>query len=129
VFKVLTVIVHNSHRFWAHESGNEDLIFHVWAEPQDIDHSFDQNFLRNFQGYLADCERAGLQPSFFQIVLTLYEAATILTPSFWVPLWLLKAVHYFIAYGIAKFLLGYEAFHPEYTAEEEFNSDDAGKYK
>lgn len=95
------------HRFWAHESGDEDLIFHVWAEPQDIDHSFDQNFLRNFQGYLADCQRAGLQPSFFQIVLTLYEAATILTPDFWIPLWLLKLVTYIIAHWIARIFLGY----------------------
>lgn len=95
------------HRFWAHESGSEDLVFHVWAEPQDLDDSFDVNFLRNFQGYLADCHKAGMEPSFLQIVLLLHGAATVLCPPFWVPIWILRTVSYVLARWVAAGLLGW----------------------
>ncbi|KAF2177778.1 hypothetical protein K469DRAFT_719540 [Zopfia rhizophila CBS 207.26] len=103
------------HRFWAHPSGTEDLIFNVWTEPQEIDHSFDINFLRNFIGYLADCTRQNIKPSFFQVVLICYDAGTVLTPGFWVPLWFLKLLHYVAAYWVAVGILGYKASYPEYV--------------
>ncbi|KAI0191075.1 hypothetical protein F4808DRAFT_465521 [Astrocystis sublimbata] len=56
------------HRFWAHATSSEDLVFKVWAEPQDLDNSFDENFLRNFVGYQRDCRRANLKPSTFQLI-------------------------------------------------------------
>ena len=95
------------HRFWPHASGTENLVFNVWTEPQGIDHSFDANFLRNFIGYLADCTRSDLKPSLFQILLICYDAGTVLTPDFWVPLWFLKVLHHIAAYWIAMRLLGY----------------------
>lgn len=78
----------------------------MWAEPQDLDNSFDENFLRNFQGYLADCHKSNIEPSFFQIVLLLHGAATVLTPSFWVPIWILRIASYVLARWVAGGLLG-----------------------
>jgi hypothetical protein len=94
------------HRFWAHASTEEDVVFKVWAEPQDLDHSFDENFLRNFVGYLRDCQKANISPSIFQIILFGYNSATVTSPPFWMPIWVLKAVHYVLAYWIAAGLLG-----------------------
>ncbi|PHH80588.1 hypothetical protein CDD80_847 [Ophiocordyceps camponoti-rufipedis] len=94
------------HRFWAHASSQEDLVFKVWAEPQDLDHSFDENFLRNFVGYQRDCQLAGIKPSVFQIILFSYNSATVATPPFWMPLRILKLVHYILAYWIGAALLG-----------------------
>jgi len=97
----------NSHRFWAHSSGKDNLVFKVWAKPQDLDHSFDENFLRNFVGYQRDCEREGINPSTFQLILMSYNSATIATPPFWMPIWILKMVHYVLAYWVAAALLGH----------------------
>ncbi|RDA93289.1 hypothetical protein CP533_2046 [Ophiocordyceps camponoti-saundersi (nom. inval.)] len=94
------------HRFWAHASSQEDLVFQVWAEPQDLNHSFDENFLRNFVGYHRDCQAANIKPSVFQIILLSYNSATVATPPFWMPLWILKLVHYVMAYWIGAALLG-----------------------
>ncbi|KAI0154649.1 fungal-specific transcription factor domain-containing protein [Xylariaceae sp. FL1272] len=94
------------HRFWSHASATESLVFRGWTDPQVADHILDENFLRNFQGYLADCHREGLQPSPFQLVLFAYEASTVVTPPFWVPLWFLQAAHYVLANWIAASVLG-----------------------
>ena len=66
----------------------------------------DKNALRNFQGSLADCDRANLKPSVFQLLLFTYDTSTVLTPPFWVPLWLLTLTHHVLAYWIAQGLLG-----------------------
>ncbi|GJC93315.1 putative ankyrin repeat domain-containing protein 29 protein [Colletotrichum tabaci] len=112
---VLCIRAGTRHRFWSHESATESLVFHGWAHPQDRDHILDENFLRNLQGYMADCHREGLKPSVFQLVLFSYEASTLATPPFWVPIRLLTAVNHVLAYWIAAGLLGYKAAYPEYT--------------
>ena len=94
------------HRFWAHAAGTEDLVFKCWVHPQDLDHSFDESFLRNFVGYMRDCQQAKMAPSPFQLALFGYDSATVACPPFWVPLWFLVAIHYVLAHWIAAGLLG-----------------------
>lgn len=55
------------HTFWVHKTSTEDTQFIVWVKPQHVKNGLDEGFLRNFAGYLSDCERAGLQPSVFQL--------------------------------------------------------------
>jgi hypothetical protein len=99
-------LTRSRHRFWS-ASETESLVFHGWADPQDKDNILDENFLRNLQGYMADCHKANLKPSVFQLALFSYEASTLATPPFWVPMPLLIAVNYMLAYWIGAGLLGY----------------------
>lgn len=62
--------------------------------------------MRNFTGYLRDCERHKVAPSIFQILLFLYHADIVLTPPFWMPVWLLVLLHHFLAYWVGAGLLG-----------------------
>lgn len=75
-------------------------------EPQGLDHGFDESFMRNFTGYLRDCERHGTAPSIFQILLFLYHSDIVLTPPFWTPVWILVLLHHFLAYWVGAGLLG-----------------------
>ncbi|RWA08744.1 hypothetical protein EKO27_g6372 [Xylaria grammica] len=114
---VLCIPAGTRHRFWSDQSSTESLIFHGWAHPQDKNNILDENFLRNLQGYLADCHNSNLEPSLFQLILFAYNASTLLTPPFWVPLKLLTILHYVSASWIAEGLLGYEPSYPEYSAK------------
>ncbi|KAH7323180.1 hypothetical protein B0I35DRAFT_194131 [Stachybotrys elegans] len=113
------VIYRNSrHRFWSHPSSTESLIFRGRADPcKDEDNILDLNFLRNLTGYIADALDAGLQPSGFQLILFAHEATTLMCPPFlnWMPIWLLKRVHFFLAVCVAETILGYKRSYPEYT--------------
>ncbi|KAI5918412.1 hypothetical protein F4810DRAFT_725716 [Camillea tinctor] len=113
---VLCIKAGTRHRFWS-ASPTESLVFHGWANPQDKQNILDENFLRNLQGYMADCHREGLKPSIFQLALFSYEASTLGTPPFWVPMSILIAVNHVLAYWIAAGLLGYKASYPEYTVK------------
>lgn len=104
----------NRHAFWCHESCSEDLIFKVWLTPENLDHGLDEKFMRNFDGYLVDCEKAKVAPSLFQLLLFLYDADIVLTPPFWVPLFFLKSVHHVLAHWVGHRLLGYQTSYPEY---------------
>ncbi|EGR47103.1 uncharacterized protein TRIREDRAFT_109353, partial [Trichoderma reesei QM6a] len=101
-------------RFWSHPSNQEDLVFKVWAEPQGLDNSFDERFIRNLIGYQRDCHSAQLAPSVFQLMLICYDCATLATPPFWMPLWLLGSLQYILAYWVGGYLLGYKPSYPEY---------------
>ncbi|KAL6695687.1 hypothetical protein J3F84DRAFT_349002 [Trichoderma pleuroticola] len=114
---VIEVPAGTRHKFWAHPSSQEDLIFKVWAEPQGLDNSFDEKFIRNLIGYQRDCKMANMAPSIFQLMLICYDCATLATPPFWTPLWLLRSVQYILAYWIGGRLLGYEPSYPEYYKE------------
>ncbi|KAL6855661.1 hypothetical protein J3F83DRAFT_718576 [Trichoderma novae-zelandiae] len=107
------------HKFWSHPSNQEDLVFKVWAEPQGLDNSFDERFIRNLIGYQRDCRIAQLAPSVFQLMLICYDCATLATPPFWMPLWLLGSVQYILAYWVGGYLLGYKPSYPEYYEEPE----------
>jgi hypothetical protein len=95
------------HKFWSHKTNRENLIFKVWAEPQELDNSFDEKFIRNLIGYQRDCQQANMEPSIFQLALISYDSATLGTPPFWMPMWLLSPVQYVMAYWIGSYLLGY----------------------
>lgn len=97
-----------SHRFWSHKSASENLVFSAWADPcKDRDHIIDVNFLRNAVGYLADCEKNGLQPSLFQLILFFHNASSLLSLEIcdWMPIWLLIWIHIAGAW-IAETMLG-----------------------
>lgn len=97
-----------SHRFWCHKSATENLVFSAWADPcKDREHILDVNFLRHHVGYLADCERAVLDPSPFQLILFVHNASSLLCPPFlnWMPIWMLTWVHIGLAW-IAETVLG-----------------------
>ena len=94
------------HRFWSHASNQEDLIFKVWADPQDLDNSFDERFIRNLIGYQRDCDKSNMAPSVFQLLLICYDCGTLATPPFWVPLWLLSSVQFVLGYWVGGYLLG-----------------------
>ncbi|KAF5602431.1 short-chain dehydrogenase [Fusarium subglutinans] len=68
------------HRFWAEAPVTADLVFRVWAEPQNLDRGFDEAFLRNYLGYLRDCEDQNIQPSVFQLALLGWNGDTLLSP-------------------------------------------------
>ncbi|KAI3327607.1 hypothetical protein HD806DRAFT_483354 [Xylariaceae sp. AK1471] len=114
---VLRINSKTRHRFWSDQSATESLVFRGWTDPYDEDYILDISFLRNLQGYLADCHRESLQPSPWQLILFAYNASTVLTPPFWVPLWFLRATHYVLAIGVASSLLGYKASYQEYSGK------------
>ena len=58
-----------------------------------------------------------MEPSVFQNALFGYNSGIVLSPPFWVPLWILVAVQYVLAFWIGRGLLGYEAKYPEYSTE------------
>ena len=95
------------HRFWAHSSIEEDLVFKVWTMPQDLDLGFDENYLRNILGYLRDCQQQGIGVSVFQMALLGWTSDTLfMCPPFYVPLWILKPYQYIVAHFIGAFMLG-----------------------
>ncbi|KAK1779563.1 hypothetical protein QBC45DRAFT_132539 [Copromyces sp. CBS 386.78] len=108
------------HRFWAHKTGTEDLVFSIWLDPctSKQEHILDANFLRNLSGYVNDCLKAGLQPSVLQIILFTENASSLLCPPFlnWMPTPMLFWAHRGIAW-YAERILGYERSYPEYTRD------------
>ncbi|KAI1426167.1 hypothetical protein F5Y12DRAFT_794628 [Xylaria sp. FL1777] len=119
------------HRFWAHPSikdGNENLEFHVWAEPDDSDRGFTENYLRNALGYLRDCQQQGLQPSIFQMALLGWLSDTIFVAfPFYVPIWLLNLTQNFLGHVVGRGLLGYKATYPEYNTKPRDGSNGTKK--
>ncbi|KAI1338692.1 hypothetical protein F5Y15DRAFT_416916 [Xylariaceae sp. FL0016] len=108
------------HRFWSYPSATESLVFYAWPDPcKDVDNILDINFLRNAVGYLSDCEKQGLQPSLFQVILFYHDASSLWTPPFlnWVPVPLINVMHYVLAYWVAAGILGYKSSYPEYTGK------------
>lgn len=63
--------------------------------------------MRNFSSYLKDCEKDGMAPSIFQMLLFLYHSDMVLTPPFWMPIWFLVGLHHVLAYWVGAGLLGY----------------------
>lgn len=74
---------------------------------------------------MSDCEKHKMEPSPFQLCVDtatrnivcvtdtsadslymLYESDMVLTPPFYIPIPILKALHYVLAYGVADRLLG-----------------------
>ncbi|KAI1807186.1 hypothetical protein F4811DRAFT_40573 [Daldinia bambusicola] len=125
---ILEITPGTRHRFWAHSPVRENLVIKVWAEPQDLGHTFDESFLRNGVGYLRNCQQQNMEPSIFQMALLGWSSDIIfVTPPFWVPLWILKLVQYVIGFIIGQFLLGYRTTYPEYNLKSRDNTNNKKK--
>jgi hypothetical protein len=75
--------------------------------PQDVEHGFDENYLRNILGYLRDCQQQNINVSIFQMALLGWSSDTLfICPPFWVPLWILKVAQFTVGHVIGKLLLG-----------------------
>ncbi|KAI8965607.1 hypothetical protein F5Y11DRAFT_311791 [Daldinia sp. FL1419] len=106
------------HRFWAKFPVREDVVFKVWLQPQTVEYGFDENWVRNILGYLRDCKIQGFEPSVFQLsLINLNSGIIFYTPSFWVPVWILRLIQYPMAYFVGKLLLGYRERYPEYNSK------------
>lgn len=64
----LTVPHGSRHRFFSHPSSTQDLKIRVKLDPEDIEKRLDEAFLRNFFGYMGDCEKYKMDPSPFQLL-------------------------------------------------------------
>lgn len=90
-----------SHRFWSHKSATESLVFTIWLDPcMNADYILDVKTLRNSTSYLDDCQKAGLKPSIFQLILFWHNASSLACPPAlnWMPIWLLTGVHHVVAW-------------------------------
>ncbi|KAL1628531.1 hypothetical protein SLS56_005876 [Neofusicoccum ribis] len=76
----------------------------------------DEIFFRHFYGYLDDCGRAGRPPNFFQLMLFLWEADTILVLPV-VPRVVSVAFVWFTGKVVGRWLLGLNHLYPEYYRE------------
>ena len=75
--------------------------------PQGLDPSFDENFLRNYLGYIRDCVQQNIKPSIFQFCLMGSGGDTLMIcPPFWVPIWILKLARFVVGHIIGGLLLG-----------------------
>jgi hypothetical protein len=61
------------------------------------------------------------------MIVFLWNADCVLTPPFYVPIFLLKALHYVLAVIVGGFLLGYKTTYPEYTRLMHTDSLDSKK--
>ncbi|KAL1644451.1 hypothetical protein SLS58_004365 [Diplodia intermedia] len=92
------------------ESGDE-LVFDLSMDPKKAEG--DEIFFRHFYGYLDDCGRAGRSPNFFQLMLFLWEADTILVLPF-LPRFVSIGFVWFTGKVVGKWVLGLNHLYPEY---------------
>ena len=105
------------HRF-ENASKTEDLVIDVQLDPEDDEG--EQRFFRNFFGYLDDCKSHKVAPSFFQLMVFLYEADTPLAlplPYEWLGVWVSRLFLIAVAF-VGHWVLGYRTSYPEYYAEK-----------
>ena len=100
-------------------STGEDMSFVVWSPEED---GVEELFFRNFFSYLEDCQRNGVRPSVFQVLLFFhtYEVSFAL-PS--LPKWLAKMMSkwglgFIGGKVIGNWLLGYQSSYKEYVTVE-----------
>ncbi|KAM0245284.1 hypothetical protein ACHAP5_005515 [Fusarium lateritium] len=103
----------NYHRF-ENASDTRDLVVDIQLTPEEYEN--EQQFFRNFFGYLDDCKTAGCGPSIFQLMVFLHAADTPLAvPLPWESLGrvasriLLTTVAYW-----GRWVLGYRQTYAEY---------------
>lgn len=114
--RTTTIPAGRYHRF-ENASKTEDLVVDINLAPEAYES--EQQFFRNFFGYLDDCRKAGAAPSFFQLLVFLHSADTPLA----VPLpWegvgrLASRVLLTVTALWGKWILGYRDTYPEYYEE------------
>ncbi|KAF5624116.1 ankyrin repeat domain protein [Fusarium tjaetaba] len=101
------------HRF-ENATEDRDLVVDIHLTPESYEN--EQQFFRNFFGYLDDCKASGSAPSIFQLLVFLHSADTpLVIPIPWefvgrvVSRILLTTAAYW-----GRFVLGYKQTYPEY---------------
>jgi mannose-6-phosphate isomerase-like protein (cupin superfamily) len=103
---------------WENASDTEPLEVDIRIEPPTAPWGVEEDFFRNFFGYIEDCNRAGLKPSFFQVQLFVHViegplAVPIPGPD-WLKWWASKLFCLVTGVIIGEWLLGYKRSYPEY---------------
>ncbi|KAK0663219.1 hypothetical protein DIS24_g1403 [Lasiodiplodia hormozganensis] len=93
------------------EDAEKELVFDLSMDPKKAEG--DEIFFRHFYGYLDDCGRNGRAPNFFQLMLFLWEADTILVLPF-VPRFVSIGFVWFTGKVIGRWVLGLNHLYPEY---------------
>lgn len=111
-----TVQAGRYHRF-ENASQTEDLVVDVHLAPESYES--EQRFFRNFFGYLDDCKKNKVAPSFFQLLVFLHSADTPLAvPLPWEALGRVVSRILLTATALwGKWVLGYRDTYPEYYEE------------
>lgn len=104
------------HRF-ENASKTEDLVVDIHLSP--VSYESEQRFFRNFFGYLDDCKKARVAPSFFQLLVFLHSADTPLAiPLPWESIGRIASRILLTATALCgKWILGYRESYPEYYEE------------
>jgi mannose-6-phosphate isomerase-like protein (cupin superfamily) len=105
------------HRF-ENASKTEPLVVDIHLTPEN--YQSEQQFFRNFFGYLDDCKTAKTAPSLFQLLVFLHRADTPLAlplPWHWLGV-LVSRVFLIGVAGVGRWILGYQSNYVEYYEEE-----------
>lgn len=105
------------HRF-ENASDTEPLVVKFRVDPPGEDGVKEEQFFRNFFGYLEDCRKHGSQPSIFQIELFLHTIDGPLAipcpgPDS-VKWWVSRTTMLLLGVVIGEWMLGYKRTYPEY---------------
>lgn len=104
------------HRFKnaAEPKSDDELVVDLSMDPKKA--LGDEIFFRHFYGYLDDCGKHGRSPNFFQLMLFLWEADTILVLPV-VPRFVSVAFVWFTGKVVGNWVLGLNHLYPEYYRE------------
>jgi len=113
------------HRF-ENASDTEPLVVGIRVDPPGKNAVKEEQFFRNFFGYLDDCRKHGSQPSIFQLELFLHTvdgplAIPVPGPDS-VKWWVSRLMMLFLGVIIGEWVLGYQRTYPEY-----YSGKDTGK--
>lgn len=105
------------HRF-ENMSSTEKLIVNIRIDPTTQPLGVEEEFFRNFFGYLEDCRLSKVSPSLFQLQLFLHTvdgplAIPIPGPD-WFKWWISRLFCLLTGVVIGEWLLGYQRSYPEY---------------
>ncbi|CAG8955680.1 hypothetical protein HYFRA_00010945 [Hymenoscyphus fraxineus] len=105
------------HRF-ENASDSEELVVKLRIDPPGSNAVNEEQFFRNFLGYLEDCRIHGSEPSIFQLELFLYTVDVSLAipcpGSDGVKWWVSRIVMFILGVVIGEWMLGYKRTYPEY---------------
>lgn len=105
------------HRF-ENASDTEPMVIKIRVEPPGENAVKEEQFFRNFFGYLEDCRKQGSQPSIFQLELFLHTIDGPLAipcpgPD-GIKWWVSRIMMLFLGVVIGEWVLGYKRTYPEY---------------
>jgi hypothetical protein len=105
------------HRF-ENASDTEPLVVGIRVDPPGNNDVMEEQFFRNFFGYLEDCRKHGSQPSIFQLELFLHTvdgplAIPVPGPDA-VKWWVSRVMMLVLGVVIGEWVLGYKRTYPDY---------------